>query len=133
MHNFLFLCRVALLHNFLKELERDPRDQRANGHLETEGPVHITHLEVLSEQRDRANVDYQSKNDRDDHELLDASDLGQHVEHLDADERGEGDADDVDEGLVELSHGNKHDQASLYKRYKEVSLIYDLRDSLLTW
>ena len=57
LHNFLFLCWVALLHNFLKELERDPSDQRANGHLEAEGPIYVTHLEVLPEKRNRANVD----------------------------------------------------------------------------
>ena len=118
LHDFLLLSGVAALHHFLEYLQRQPCHQRQQDYLEQEWAVDVADLEVLPEDNDAANVRDQRDDDGEHHFAFDLGHLAEHVEHLDDDERSEGDADNVDEGLVELRHRHEHDQASLNGKHR---------------
>jgi len=112
-HDFLLLSRIAFLHHFFEQLKWEPCDQSKQSHLEQEWSIDVADLEVLSEERNTADVGNHSQNNGNDHLALDLGHFRQHIQHLDTDQSWERDRHDIDEWLVELGDGNEHNQACL--------------------
>ena len=67
LHDLLLLSGITLLHDLLKQLEGCPRDQRQQRDLQTEGPIDIANLEVLSKEGNTANVEHHCEENGDGH------------------------------------------------------------------
>ena len=78
-----------------------PCDHRYHTDLKEEDSVHIAGFEVGLEQDDGHEVGHGRREHYQDHLHAHVVDLGVDVEELDEDERGEGDRDNIDVGVVE--------------------------------
>lgn len=112
-HNFQVFWRVEFVDHDLDDVHWKPRNNSQCNYFHHEFPCDVASVEIFSEECNRQNVDEEGENRRDNHLGVDLVDLSVDVEELDNDEGGEGDGDDVGEGVVEENDGSEHDDAAL--------------------
>ena len=85
-------------------MQRKPGDGHNQGDLDNEQEVDVAQVEVIPENNDAQEVNNGCSEQSQEHLPVKPVDLSIHVQNLDDNEGGEGDGDDIDEGVVEELH-----------------------------
>ena len=86
-----------------------PAHRGDDNYLEEELRREGGRVEVVTQEEDAGEVDYQGHEGGQQDFTLEAVHLREHVQHLDEDQAGEGDAHNVNKGVVEPGYGKEHD------------------------
>lgn len=113
-HDLLVLTGVnAVVYDF-SEVQRGPTGNHDGEHLEQEWPGDVTRVEVVFEQGDRHEVNYESEDRTYDHFVVYFVDLREHIQDFTNNEGAESNGDNVCEGLLfEYNDGAEHNDAGL--------------------